>query len=317
MFVRRPEARDNLSTRPRRPLRNLGFALSLALVPVWGVGQLARDRAWLTGLCFYIPSAFLAVLLAGWALYHLAGRRRKSAALAAFFALPPLAIVLLIENHFGALRPAATASQSVRLVHWNVQDRLSAGARQALIAHRADVYVLSEIPGDEAVEFLRAALGGEYESQIFGNLAVIAAGHLRADGWLIDRQGLQVQALAWEHAGRETSLIVVDGPAAVIVSRDPWLRELNELIAERRPALVVGDFNAPRRSRALCELPAGYRHAYHSAGSGCGYTWPVPIPMYSLDHAIHSADIVPIRYELYSSLYSDHRRQVFDFAFAR
>src|SRR5215472_11096399 len=100
MLVRHPETRDNLSARPRQPLRDVGFGLSLALVPLWGVGQLARDRAWLTGLCFYIPSAFLAVLLAGWALYHLAGRRRKSAVLAALFALAPLGIVLLVENHF-------------------------------------------------------------------------------------------------------------------------------------------------------------------------------------------------------------------------
>lgn len=113
------------------------------------------------------------------------------------------------------------------------------------------------------------------------------------------------------------SFLVVDGPSAITVPRDPWLRELNELIAQRRPALVVGDFNAPRESRSLCELPDGYRQVYHSVGSGWGYTWPVPVPMYALDHTIHSPDIVPVRYELYSSLCSDHRRQVFDFAFAR
>lgn len=80
------------------------------------------------------------------------------------------------------------------------------------------------------------------------------------------------------------------------------------------PFWVVGDFNAPRRSRALCELPAGYRHAYDTAGTGCGYTWPVPIPMYALDHSLHSASIVPVRYTLESSVYSDHRLQIFDFA---
>ncbi len=81
-----------------------------------------------------------------------------------------------------------------------------------------------------------------------------------------------------------------------------------------RPDLIVGDFNAPRRSRALSELPTGYGHAYDTSGSGFSYTWPVPVPMYSLDQCIHARRVTPIRYDLLQSVYSDHCCQLFNFA---
>ena len=214
---------------------------------------------------------------------------------------------------------------------------------------------------------------------MFGNLAVVGTGHVRAEEWLIDPGRMKVQAVTWtpdrsastqnrarqnstlepfstlvkysrvagsdQREGPETSeirvsnssrrasdqlvsrpqdtddaggpaihLLVIDLPSAINIPRDPLLREGNELIDQHHPELVVGDFNAPRRSWALCELPAGYRHAYDTAGGGCGYTWPVPVPMYALDHSLHSPQVVPIRYGLFSSVHSDHRLQVFDFA---
>ena len=142
---------------------------------------------------------------------------------------------------------------------------------------------------------------------------MIAAGEVAASGWLIDPQRMKVRAVTWMRKGQAVQLLVVDLPSAIHIHRDPLLREINKLIEQHRPDLVVGDFNAPRRSRALCELPGGYRHAYDTAGSGCGYTWPVPVPTYALDHCLHSSRIIPGRYDLYSSIYSDHRLQVFDF----
>ena len=84
-------------------------------------------------------------------------------------------------------------------------------------------------------------------------------------------------------------------------------------MADWEPDLVVGDFNAPRRSRALSPLPSGFVHAYEAVGSGWSYTWPVLCPLYSIDHCIVGQRIHPVVYNLESSWHSDHRRQVLEF----
>jgi endonuclease/exonuclease/phosphatase (EEP) superfamily protein YafD len=209
------------------------------------------------------------------------------------------------------VRPANEGE--LRLVHWNVAHRLSAGAQEVLREQQADLYVLSEIPDARTVEEFRATLGPDFQAQTFANLAVIARGTVCAEGWLIHRSDTLVQSVSWQRNGRTLRLLAVDLPSAIHIHRDPLLRAINTLIESQHPDLVVGDFNAPRRSRALASLPEAYRHAYDTAGSGWGYTWPVPLPVYALDQCVHSSRIVPLRYALHSSIHSDHRLQVMDF----
>jgi vancomycin resistance protein VanJ len=286
------------------------FGGLVALLPPWVLGQIARDYTWPTGLCFYIPSVFLAVVLLGCVVAYLASRRWRAARIAVCLLLPPLSVVLFVESHVFTNR-VATEPGPLRLVH-GVLD--SPGARDELLAQRADLYVLSEVNDTRSVEVFREALGTNYESRVFANLAVIGAGSVQADGWLLERDRAKIQSVTWQQGESRAALFVVDLPSGVHVARDPLLREVNELIERHRPDLVVGDFNAPRRSRALSSLPAGYKHAFDRVGSGFGYTWPVPVPMYALDHCIYSPRIVPTRYDLFSSRYSDHRLQVLDFS---
>jgi hypothetical protein len=276
---------------------------------------MARDAFWLTGLCFYIPSAFLAAVLPICALAQFFAKRPRSAILIACCSLPPLAVAGLVENHFFAGRPPAAPAE-LRLVHWNVGGMLGRKTTQEfLAAYRADLYVLSEVRNNgRQVESFRATLGNRYQSQVFENLAVVGTGLLRADGWLLHRGRTKVQAVTWQSGGRTVRLLVVDLPSEIDIPRDALLREINRLIERHQPDLVVGDFNAPRHSRALCDLPAGYGHAYDSAGAGIGYTWPVPVPLYAIDQCIHSERIVPVRYDLYTSQQSDHRLQLLDFS---
>ena len=103
----------------------------------------------------------------------------------------------------------------------------------------------------------------------------------------------------------------------VLVHRDPPLRQLIRLMEAHQPDIVAGDFNAPRRSLALDPLPVGFRHAYEVAGKGWSYSWPILFPVYAIDQCILGKRIVPIRYELASSIHSDHRRQILEFSVAR
>jgi len=301
---------------PPRPwgtcLRAAALAASLILFLLWSLGQLARDATWLTGMCFYIPSAVMAAVLLCLTVGTFLTRHRRVTICTAGLALGPLYFLLLVENRFFDKYPEVTAE--LRLAHWNVGGKLAAGSRDVLLAHRADVYVLSEAGARPRLEALRSALGEGYKVWRRGDLAVIAEGNLESTEWLLDRPGAKACLVAWGRGERTVSLLIIDLPANISLHRDPLLRDVNRLIERHKPDLVVGDFNAPRRSRALSDLPAGYRHAYDTAGSGWSYTWPAPVPMYAIDQCIHSPRVIPARYELFSSIHSDHRMQVFDFS---
>ncbi len=298
-------------------VRDKAFAVASMLPLPWLVGQIARDSSWLTGLCFYIPSAFLATVFLGFGVVYAVGNRRRKALLAIAIALPPLGVVGFVENRFFRSLPPAS-SDALRVVHWNIGGALSrSGARRVLLADRADLYVLSEIGASQSVRTFTEALGKPYQATVFGNMAVVGKGSIRPGGWILNRNRARVQSIVWEYAGRSATLFVVDLPSDIFAPRRPMLEAIMALVERHRPDLVVGDFNAPRRSLALSNLPTGYEHAYDTAGSGFGYTWPLPLPMYALDQCIHSPRVTPIRYDLSWSVHSDHCRQVFDFPLQR
>lgn len=289
------------------------FGLVVLMFPFWLVGQVARDDAWLTGMCFYIPSPFLAGAYLGFGLDYALKRRFRRSLVALALSVLPLGFVMLVENQF--LRPSTPAqARAVRLVHWNVGGKLRPdGEQRVLRAEQADVYVLSEMGDGALVRDFRETLGPSYQATVFGNLAVVAKGEVRPRGWLLNRAGARVHSVAWEHEGRSALLFVVDLPANVLVARAPLLEAVNAFIERDQPDLILGDFNAPRRSRALARLPDGYQHAYDTVGRGWGYTWPVPLAMCALDQCIFSSRVVPVQYRLVSTMQSDHRYQIFDF----
>ncbi|MDY3554877.1 hypothetical protein R5W24_004007, partial [Gemmata sp. JC717] len=204
------------------------------LLSAWGVGQLARDATWITGLCFYIPSVVVAAVLVLVALLYAATGRRRMALLAAGGALPAVAFVGLIENHAGRL--PADGTGRFRVVHWNTAGRPArSGVGEHLLAERADLYVLTDAVNAAHVGALRDRLGAEYRAATFANLAVVGRGHLRAEGWLVDRDGFEVQAVTWVPDGSPIALLVLDLPSSVWAARDPLLREVNALIERHRP----------------------------------------------------------------------------------
>lgn len=280
---------------------------------VWVVGQIARDATFVTGLCFYLPSVLAAVILAVVAVTLAVSRRRRSALLFALLAVPPLAFVGAVENDFIPKPPNPPGEY--RLMHWNTKGRPERpGVGEYLLAEHADLYVLTDMAGPAHVEVFRDQLGPAYTAETFGELAVVGRGRVEVGEELAHRGEFVVRAVTWTPADRPISLLVVDLPSDIWVARDPMLREVNGWIDRRRPDLVVGDFNSPRRSWALANLPPGYRHAYHTAGSGWGATWRVRTPMYAIDQCIHGPRVRPASYRLGGLAgQSDHLYQVFDF----
>ena len=282
---------------------------------LWLLGQVFRDFTWLTGLFFYIPSPILLFLLLGCCCYAYHANRGGVAALLAGLALAPAILVFCVENRLYTRKQDGPHKDTLRLVHWNVfRGHLGwDGIENALQQSRADLYVLSEIPKGANIQATAMSLGQEYSGIKISNLAVVARGSLHEGRWLRHQGGVNAYGLVWQSPQGSCRVLVVDLASSLLLAREPRLLAVRELMVDWHADIIVGDFNAPRRSRALSPLPPGFVHAYEVVGSGCSYTWPTPCPVYAIDQCILGQRIRPVIYNLESSSRSDHRRQILNF----
>ena len=299
-----------------------GIALTLFLGLCWALGQLFRDLTAWTAFLFYIPSpalAGMALMATGWAIW-----RRKRLPPWARFGPPLLAAAALGaswgENPRFLFRAStldlAPNGRAVRLVHWNVC-RGCLGWNEAVTALQAwdaDLLVLSEYPKRMDVRATAAALGPTYQGRRFGTLALFARGAKTGVESLLNEYELEVHRITWERTGTaepvRLRILAVDVVASPRIPRDPQLLRIQQSIARETPDLVLGDFNAPRRSWRLQRLPDGYHDAYDLAGAGWAGTWPSPFPLWAIDHVIAGPRIRVRSYRLPFSWRSDHRAQL-------
>ena len=290
------------------------LAIPLALSVLWIVGQLVRDRWWITGLCFYLPAPLLMIALAIAAVLLWRRRRRRLGIASMVAALLATAVTLGVENRWGKAPPAAVEANELTVVHWNIfrgflgWDRI----QHELAARTADVFVLAELP--EVIRTDRVAVLGEGFSMIRDGLLGVAC-----RGFIEHRTERPSSDLRLIHAAcqvreDELTVLAVDLPSGLHYARRPMIEEVLHWMHHYRPDVVVGDFNAPRRSIGLSPLPEGYSHAYHRVGHGWSYTWPVPLPMLAIDQCLLSQRVKPIRYELENHRLSDHRIQTLTFS---
>jgi endonuclease/exonuclease/phosphatase family metal-dependent hydrolase len=288
----------------------LAGILAWGLAVTWSFGQIVRDATYAGQLAFYIPAPLVALALSLLALLAWAKGRRRAAIAAGLAALVPSAFVLTVEHRWVRAAAPAAAEGTIRVVHWNVR-RGGSWERVVPIAVRenADLYAFSEPPYGGRERDVASALGFEGPPVRVGQVALLARGTLGPPQWL-SRDALEVALVPWERDGVAWRVMVVDLLSDLRVARDPWLARLRALVEERQPDLVVGDLNAPRRSRALTPPPAGFVHAYDAAGQGWSATWPMPLPLWSIDHCLVGPRLQVTAYRLRSTDASDHRMQV-------
>jgi len=202
-----------------------------------------------------------------------------------------------------------------RVVGWNVAG-FRFGAERVVTALReadADLVLLSEAAG-RGPRDLEARFAATHRRQSVGSLTLLARGDLATAEALVADRELQIVRVEWTFRGERLLVLGANLISSPLVRRDPLLRRLMETLARERPDLLLGDLNAPRRSRALARLPAGYRHAYDLAGHGWSATWPAPLPLLAIDQAIVGPRLAPIDYQLRTTPWSDHRLQIVDLA---
>lgn len=308
----------------RRTMR-IGLRL---ILPAWIVGQVFRDTTLLTALCFYIPSPLVVLLLLGKGVWNC--RKPRQAIRPLLWMLLPLMATLFQENHWGHRALPTGGIKTQRLVHWNIYGSYFGltNILNTIEELDPDLIVLSEVPGVISNQKFQKRYPDDYSIRRVGGMVIIARGRLTQETISPLPHGT-VGLFSWNNQGKQRRILIADLPSSILIARDPLLRELNQRLKQHQPDLVVGDLNSPRLSTQLCRLPRGYRHAYDVIGSGWSYTWPVRWPMespfrwhlesvliaplWSLDHCIIGPNVKPLRYELQSTRYSDHRLQILEF----
>jgi endonuclease/exonuclease/phosphatase family metal-dependent hydrolase len=301
------------------------------------VGQLVRDRNAALALCLYVPLPLIglfAVLLD-------AAHRGRS--LRPRFGLTGLGVLALAVGTIPMLglhspEPVPDGATPITLLHWNMQSggRLAAEPRwqraaEQILSRQPDVIVLSEAPPDGWIfrtlkkvnrGWRTVHISNEIGSRYWYKPLVCSRWPMEMEGQVPMRNGVAM-SVAVRVRGRPLRLLVVDGISDPRIVRTPFLHDIAAACdaaakAGRLYDVVVGDFNSVGRSvgfDALRSSAGGFKRASDYAG-GWRATWPVPLPVYDIDHVLVRKDGAIAGCEIFSSrtLDTDHRGQFVTFA---
>lgn len=221
-----------------------------------------------------------------------------------------------------ATTAASTAPRSHRLVYWNVSHldhRVSLLAGE-ILRYQPDIITLVEAgPATEDLRAVWKKYFPEYELTLLGGEILLltkgVAGNVRAYDLPHDSRLREVELTLDEE---RLTVMIVDIQGRPSLSREPSLTRVAEIVRNKGngPLLIAGDFNTPRDSLLLQPLQRQLVNAFDVAGTGYAPTWPVPLPVLTIDQVwgnhltFHSC--VPG----WSNL-SDHRPLIVDFSIAR
>lgn len=284
----------------------------------WLIGWMAKDRTPATVWLYFIPAVAVITYNLPWlALY----RARRTVLRALVEGITVLAVlkVALVDCSWNKRKDAPPGH--LHVVHWNVgqwDDRIT-NQILAVAADKPDVCLLSEAPRYSDVAALaRRHLGTPY-SLVDAGMALLSKypfeplGSLKltnAKGWAV-RVATPKGPL---------NLVIVDLISHPTLNRGVPIQQISDWIGKLPPSIpviVLGDFNTPRDALSFDPLRKRLRNAYEIAGRGWPYSWPIPVPVYSIDHAWVSRSVHVLNYSMKGSWLSDHRRQVMDIEIAK
>lgn len=214
--------------------------------------------------------------------------------------------------------PAPDREPDIRVIQWNVAYAKTSVPRLAAWLRRqdADIICLSEAEpdGTHLLDRWQAAFP-DYRLQpmpdnmlclVRGEILEVQAGQLVPGSYCAN---LRVQV-----RGDTFRLLQVDIWARPLSSRRAPLRRLAELAQTHRAEnlIVIGDFNTPSDSSHLQGLRQAVTNTFERAGSGLADTWPLPLPVLTLDQIWTSPSLRPLRCWIGWPLLSDHRPVVVD-----
>jgi len=119
--------------------------------------------------------------------------------------------------------------------------------------------------------------------------------------------------------GQPVRLVILDVNSDPRVSKRPAFDRLEELITDAgdQPLIIAGDFNTPLESIYAGRMRRRMQNAFEASGHGLRDTWPVLLPILSLDQVWGNARIQWHRCEHGWSARSDHRPVLATFSAGR
>jgi endonuclease/exonuclease/phosphatase family metal-dependent hydrolase len=328
-------------TRPWRTVVRFGFDF-VTWATVCGIllgilGQAVRDRNAVLALCLYMPLAPLGIEAV---LLDALRRGRSLRPRFGLAGLGGLALVVGVVPMLGLKTPDSPppGAAPVTLLHWNMQSggRLAAEPRwqraaEQILSRQPDLIVLSEAPPDAWIFHTLKRVNGGWRTVHIANdpgllywykPLVCSRWPMEMEGQLPVRNGVAM-SVAVRVRGSTVRLLVVDGISDPRVPRTPFLEDIaaacDAAVRAGRPYdVVVGDFNSVGRSvgfDAVRSSAGGFKRA-SDYSRGWRATWPVPLPVYDIDHVLVRGDAAVTGCQIFSSrtLDTDHRGQYVSFA---
>lgn len=298
----------------------LWAAGALIVCTAWWIGVVWKDEYRATLWFYFIPA--IAVIVFGLMWLFLTLRHRfRLVQLYVFFTMIGCFVKVLVIDHAWNRPPSSLPDDNIRILHWNTA--WGALGVESIVRtmqlDEPDIIMISEPPRlDMISDIAYHALGMEH---IFTDAGMTIASHYPVT--YLGPVPLDA-GVAW-HVRVDTDHGPLEFIAADLISRPNLhrhgpLKGLASWIAARTnqlPVVMVGDFNTPHDSDALKPLRKIMRHAYDVRGRGWPYTWPVPLPVFAIDHTWVGPSITVNDYHLKVARYSDHKRQIADISLPR
>jgi vancomycin resistance protein VanJ len=253
-----------------------------------------RDRFHPWSLVYYItpiPALPVWALIAGLAWGH--HNKTKSALSRVPIGRLSLICVLVFASWTACsefvFRADPIRPQDFRVVFWNVA-RAQVGIKRIATELRAwNSPLIALVEADKDYKLIVAHWGAELPSHRvagthFGGLVAV-------QGEILSQQQHQLSFGGWceqfdlQLDEQKLTLLLVDISSQLSLSRRGPLQSLATLAGDLadRPLMIVGDFNTPDDSVWFEPLRRHCRQGFREKGGGYAATWPVPLPVLTLD----------------------------------
>lgn len=210
------------------------------------------------------------------------------------------------------IAPASTTA-TTRVLLWNVGRGLGGWEAIADDIRKHDADLIGLVEAGEKVRNLSAFWREHFPSydvsDVQSGMVLMARGRIEHhETGLLSRRG-RYRHFTVSVSGAEFDVVILDFKANPFFPRRPTFEGLERLLTglQDRPVVVMGDFNTPPDSVWFQGLRPLLTPAFESAGEGYAPTWPVPLPVLTLDQIWASGNVAVGLAEAGWSWRSDHR----------